>query len=66
MVTHVELESSMGDLLSEVMGPLLPLCEIKEQLSVLVDRIDATFYSTISLYLTDFELKCEGGDRLAK
>ena len=46
----------MGDLLSEVMGPLLPLCEIKEQLSVLVDRIDATLYSTISLYLTDFEL----------
>jgi len=56
----------MDNLLSTVMDPLLPLCVIKEQLLVLVGRIDATLYSSISQQLADFELKCEGGARLAR
>merc|ERR1719410_1040191 len=45
---------------------MLPVYETEEQLSVLVGRIDATLFSDISTYLTDFEKSCEGDDGSAR
>lgn len=54
-----EINGAFSDLSVAVTDPLLPVCEIQEQLSVLSGRIPASLFESISSILANFTLSSE-------
>ena len=53
------IEGSLSNLSLAVTRPMLPVCEVEEQLAVLSGRIPASLFDGITAILTDFKNSCD-------